>query len=124
MVSGVGCPVVEYASAFVDAGGTLLYGSDYGNPGIPLGADVDELRLMVRAGLSPREVLTNATARAGEQLGIEKIGTLQTGAPADLVAVDGDVFTDLEALEVPRLVIVRGRLVVENAGFARCRADH
>ena len=108
------CPVVEYARAFVSAGGTLLYGSDYGNPGVPLGVDVDELRLMRRAGLSPREALTNATARAGEQLGIEKLGTLQEGAPADLVAVDGDPFSDLQRLEVPRLVVVRGDVVVEN----------
>jgi imidazolonepropionase-like amidohydrolase len=115
VVSGsIRCPVLDYASAFVEAGGTLLYGSDYGNPGIPLGADVGELRLMVRAGLTPREALTNATARAGEQLRIEKVGTLQVDAPADLVAVDGDVFTDLGSLEVPRLVIVRGQFVVEN----------
>jgi imidazolonepropionase-like amidohydrolase len=69
---------------------------------------------MVRAGLSSREALTNATARAGEQLDVDKLGTLQPGAPADLVAVDGDPFSDLERLEVPRLVVVRGDVVVEN----------
>ena len=105
---------VEYARAFVDAGGTLLYGTDYGNPGIPFGVDVDELRLMVRAGLSSREAVTNATARAGEQLGLEKLGSLGEGAPADLVAVDGDPFSDLERLEVPRLVVVRRNIVVEG----------
>jgi imidazolonepropionase-like amidohydrolase len=108
------CPVVDYARAFVRAGGTLLYGTDYGNSGVPPGVDVDELRLMVRAGLSRREALRNATSRAGEQLGVEKVGTLQEGAPADLVAVDGDPFSDLERLEVPRLVVVRGDIVVDN----------
>jgi imidazolonepropionase-like amidohydrolase len=108
------CPVVAYARAFVRAGGTLLYGSDYGNPGISTGLDVNELRLMVRAGLSTTEALTNATARAGEQLGVEKLGTLTVGAPADVVGVDGNPFVDLGQLRIPSLLVVRGVLVVEG----------
>ena len=73
---------------------------------------------MVRAGLSPREALTNATARAGEQLGLEKLGTLQEGAAADLFAVNGDPFVDLDRLEVlPRLLVVRGEIIVENGSL-------
>ena len=108
------CPVVAYSRAFVRAGGALLYGSDYGNPGISTGLDVNELRLMVRAGLSTREALTNATARAGEQLGVEKLGTLTVGAPADVVGADGNPFVDLGRLGIPSLLVVRGVLVVEG----------
>ena len=111
------CPVLDYAADYVRAGGTLLYGSDSGNPGVPPGVDVEELRLMVRAGLSPQEALTNATSRAAEQLDIEGLGTLREGAPADLVAVDGNPFADLERLDVPRLLIVRGRIVVRNGAI-------
>jgi imidazolonepropionase-like amidohydrolase len=108
------CPVVSVARAFVRAGGTLLYGSDYPNEGIPTGLDVNELRLMVRAGLSTKEALTNATARAGEQLGVDKLGTLTVGAPADVVAVRGNPFVELELLSVPALLVVRGVLVIEG----------
>lgn len=115
VINGFGyCPVLDYATDFVRAGGTLLYGSDSGNPGIPPGVDVEELQLMVRAGLSTREALANATSRAAEQLAIDGAGTLQEGGPADVVAVDGDPFADLEQLDVPRLLIVRGRIVVRN----------
>jgi imidazolonepropionase-like amidohydrolase len=107
----VGCPeLLESVRAFVRARGTLLYGSDYGNPGIPTGVDVAELLLMERAGLSTLEVLVNATSRAGEQTGVEGIGRLEEGAPADLVAVRGDVRDDLAKLLEPTLVVVRGRL--------------
>jgi imidazolonepropionase-like amidohydrolase len=109
-----GCSTAAYARAFVDAGGTLLYGSDYPNSPIPPGVDVDELRLMAAAGLTSLEVLTNATARAGEQLRIAKLGTLQEGAPADLVGVSGNPLADLEALKLPELVVVRGVVVVDG----------
>jgi hypothetical protein len=42
-----------------------LCGSDVGNPGTPLGIDLDELRLLRRAGLSSEEVRA-ATSRAGD----------------------------------------------------------
>ena len=69
---------------------------------------------MVDAGLSPLQVLTIATARAGEQLGIEGLGTLAEGASADVVGVEGDPFTDLDRVAVPDLIVVRGRVVVED----------
>jgi imidazolonepropionase-like amidohydrolase len=109
-----GCSTGGYARAFVSAGGTLLYGADYPNGPVPPGVDVEELQLMVAAGLTPLEVLTNATARAGEQLSIEKLGTLQVGAPADIVGVSGDPVADLDVLKVPELVVVRGVVVIDR----------
>ena len=107
------------ARAFVRAGGTLLYGSDYGNPGIPTGVDREELRLMSRAGLSPLDVLRNATSRAGRVLGLSNVGRLRAGASADLVVVDGDVLRDVERVgTVPRLLLVRGSAVVDGTRFS------
>ena len=106
------CPdAVANARIFVGAGGTLLYGSDMGNPGIPLDLDVDELLLMRDAGLSPVEVLRAATSAGGAELGRPRLGRLAPGSPADLWAVRGNAATDLGRLSHPVLAIVRGALV-------------
>lgn len=101
------------ARAFVGAGGKLLYGSDFGNPGIPPRIDVEELRLMAYVGLSRVEALRTATSEAGRQLGLAPLGTLAAGAPADIVAVRGDPLRDLGTLEQPLLVVAGGRVVHE-----------
>lgn len=108
------CDAVTPARRFLRAGGELLYGSDAGNPGIPFGIDIAELELMMQAGLSLEEVLTAATSRAGEQLGIPGLGSMSTGAPADLIAVRGDLRTDLHALEDPLLVMADGEVVIDE----------
>jgi imidazolonepropionase-like amidohydrolase len=106
-----GCAYV--ASRFVEFGGTLLYGSDVGNPGIPVGIDVVELRLMEQAGLTREDVLRAATSRAGEQIGLSPLGTLTEGAPADVIGVRGDARDFRTDLAAPLLVISRGRVAVE-----------
>jgi imidazolonepropionase-like amidohydrolase len=106
------CPDgVADARIFVAAGGTLLYGSDMGNPGIPLGVDVGELLLMQRAGLAPTDVLAAATARAGNELGRPRLGRLVPGASADVWAVTGDATRDLLRLAHPRLAVIRGAVI-------------
>lgn len=109
-----GCTVaLENARTFVAAGGTLLYGSDYGNPGIPTGLDIAELELLHEAGLSLLEVLAAATSRAGDVTGVEGAGRLLARSPADVVAIAGDPTRDLAALsEPPLLLVVRGQIVV------------
>jgi imidazolonepropionase-like amidohydrolase len=109
------CPdPVPQATRFVALGGRLLYGSDLGNPGIPYGIDVDELRLLGRAGLTPEEVLAAATSRAGEQIELDPLGTLAERAPADVIAVPGDARLLEDDLATPLLVIRGGRIVVES----------
>jgi imidazolonepropionase-like amidohydrolase len=103
------------ARAFVAAGGTLLYGSDFGVPGIPLGAVVEELRLMRQAGLSGLDVLRAATSRAGAVLPVANAGRLRPGAPADLAVVSGDATRDLSRLgTIPRFLVVRGQIVIDG----------
>ena len=107
------------ARASVRAGGTLLYGSDFGNPGIPQGVDREELHLMGRAGLSALDVLRNATSRAGRVLGLSNVGRLKPGAPADLLVVDGDVLRDVDRVgAVPKLLLIRGAAVVDGTRFS------
>jgi imidazolonepropionase-like amidohydrolase len=103
---------VPDAARFVALGGRLLYGTD-----VPLvrveGIDVEELRLMRRAGLEPEEVLAAATSRAGEQLGLAPLGTLAERAPADVIAVRGDARELRDDLTEPLLVVRGGRIVVD-----------
>jgi imidazolonepropionase-like amidohydrolase len=108
-----GCDAVT--ARFVELGGRLLYGTDIGNRGIPLGIDVLELRLMRDAGLTPLEVLAAATAEAGKVLALAPLGSLVAGAPADVIAVRGDARRFRDDFGSPVLVVSAGRIVAEPA---------
>jgi imidazolonepropionase-like amidohydrolase len=107
------CPAkLENARAFTAAGGRLLYGTDYPvRQSIPPGIDVDELRLLGAAGLTRLQTLAAATSEAGRALGAAPQGSLVRGAPADLFAVRGNPFNDLNALRRPLLAIAGGKRV-------------
>lgn len=103
------CPgLLDNAADFVRAGGSLLYGSDYGVPGIPAGVDVTELELLAESGLGAAGALRAATSEAAKSLPITGLGRLAEGNPADLVVVDGDPTRDLDVLSKPLLVLRGG----------------
>ncbi|MBD0328481.1 MAG: amidohydrolase family protein [Thermoleophilia bacterium] len=101
---------VRDAARFVELGGTLLYGSDVPNVRVT-GIDAEELRLLREAGLTPEAVLSAGTSRAGEQVGLDPLGTLTAGAPADVIAVRGDARALRDDLARPLLVVAGGRIV-------------
>ena len=70
--------------------------------------------MMQLAKLSSLEVLHTATAKAGQHLNIPLLGTLQNGAPADLIAVKGDAMHNFKPLEYPDLVISGGKIIVNH----------
>ena len=72
-----------------EAGVRIAMGTDCGVG--PHGTNLDELELMVEAGLSPLEALHATTGSAAELLDVAgDRGTLRPGLRADLVQVDGD----------------------------------
>jgi imidazolonepropionase-like amidohydrolase len=86
---------------FRAAGGEVVYGTDLGNGPIPPGIHVREALLLHEAvRMTPEEVLIAMTA-----------ARLEPGAPADLVALDGDPLERIEALGELRLVVRAGRVV-------------
>ncbi|GAA4495723.1 amidohydrolase family protein [Actinoallomurus oryzae] len=77
------------------AGVPILAGSDanyhFGARGMAHGVSLHgELRLLVRAGLTPTEALRAATSVPATTFGLEDRGRITPGARADLLLVDGD----------------------------------
>lgn len=109
--------VLANAREFVARGGTLLYGTDMAHTELPWGINARELELMLHAAqgkLSAEAVLSAATERAGEHLGMAPLGQVAPGAPADLVAVRGNPLHVFKRLEYPELVISGGRIIVDD----------
>ena len=69
-----------------------------------------ELRLFVRAGLSPDEALAISTGASAEALGVPELGLLRPGAPAEMLLFAEDPTADLAALETLLGVVRDGRL--------------
>ncbi len=69
---------------------------------------------MVAWGMTPWDALRTATTAAAELLGPQKdgrLGCLDAGCVADLVAVKGDPLTDIKVTEKTVAVISRGKVV-------------
>lgn len=97
---------------FSAAGGILALGDDYGNPGVEPGMPMAEIRHWIAAGLTPMQVIEAATRGGALVCGLEgEIGVIRPGAVADLLAVDGDPLSDIEALARPALALRAGVIV-------------
>ncbi|PPD23031.1 MAG: amidohydrolase [Methylobacter sp.] len=110
------CPGISgNASRWAALGGELLYGAEIAHPDIPWGIDAQELFYMMRlADMTLVEVLRSATSKAGSLLGIPLLGTLATGAPADIIAVKGSLNKAVKKLEYPDFVMSGGKRVVNS----------
>ncbi|MDD4906883.1 MAG: amidohydrolase family protein, partial [Methylobacter tundripaludum] len=103
------------ARAFAALGGELLYGAEIAHPDIPWGIDAQELMAMMHlANMQPIEALRSATSKSGRYLNSPLLGTLQPGAPADMIAVQGDPVHAFKILEYPDLVMSGGKVVLNN----------
>jgi len=107
----------------VEQGVQLVSGSD---AGVSFNAFTDypgDLILTVEGiGLSPVYVLKSATSVAAEALGRCDLGVIASGKAADLLAVQGHPLHDIRALNAPRLVVSRGRVVVCTTGAGNAGA--
>jgi imidazolonepropionase-like amidohydrolase len=85
----------------------------------PHGQNAKEFKLMVDLGMSPIDALKSATANDAELLGIaQKVGTLEKGKLADVIAVPGDPTTDITATERVSFVMKEGRIIRQGPSGA------
>jgi len=96
-----------------ESGVTMLVGTDSGIPGnFHTDSTWRELAKFVELGMSPSEAIMSATRWPGRFLGLEhELGTLEPGALADVIAVRGDVLSEIGLLKEVDVVIKGGRRV-------------
>jgi imidazolonepropionase-like amidohydrolase len=93
--------------AAFEAGVPVFAGTDAGG-GIAHGRVADEVRALHAAGLPADEALAAGSWRARAWLGLPCI---EEGAPADVVVYDADPRADLDTLQRPQRMILRGNVV-------------
>jgi len=100
-------------SAAVSAGVRIAMGTDSGVTAH--GRNLEELALMEGTGLSPERVLLSATLEAARLLGIDdRVGALEPGKLADIVAVSGDPL-DLAAIpNAVQVVVAQGKIARDS----------
>jgi imidazolonepropionase-like amidohydrolase len=82
----------------------------------PHGQNAKEFKLMVDLGMKPIDALKSATANDAELLGIgQKVGTLEKGKLADVIAVPGDPTVDITATERVSLVMKEGKIIRQGS---------
>jgi imidazolonepropionase-like amidohydrolase len=78
----------------------------------PHGQNAKEFKLMVDLGMSPVDALKSATVNDAELLGIaQKVGTLEKGKLADIIAMAGDPTADITATERVLFVMKEGKII-------------
>src|SRR5215813_6948863 len=78
----------------------------------PHGQNAKEFKLMVDLGMKPIDALKSATVNDAELFGIaQKVGTLEKGKLADVVAIPGDPTADITATERVSFVMKEGKVI-------------
>jgi imidazolonepropionase-like amidohydrolase len=101
--------------AALRVGVPIALGTDSGV--FPHGMNGMEFGLMTDAGMSPSAALRAGTREAAKLLGVDaEVGTLEAGKVADIVAVPGNVLSDIHATEHPVFVMHLGKVIVQKSG--------
>ncbi len=83
----------------------------------PHGLNAHEFAVMVKLGLTPLQAIQAATVNAADLLGWPgKVGSLEPGAWADIIAVEGNPLEDVTTLEHVKFVMKGGEMVRNEFG--------
>lgn len=95
------------------SGVKIAFGTNVGP--FPHGTQAKEFEYMVRFGMTPGQALRSATLVAAELMDWQdRVGSLDRGKFADVIAVSGDPLRDITELERVKFVM-KGGVVVKNA---------
>ena len=99
--------------ALFDAGVPIALGTDAGMPGTPHGVStLQEMELLVKAGLTPTQALVAGTATSARIMRIDgDRGTIAVGKRADIVLIDGQPWQNIADVHKISHVFIDGRLV-------------
>jgi imidazolonepropionase-like amidohydrolase len=83
----------------------------------PHGLNAHEFAVLVKLGLTPLQSIQAATINAADLLGwSDRIGAVEPGKWADIIAVDGDPLQDVTTLERVKFVMKGGEVVKNEYG--------
>jgi len=100
----------------------LIAGSDAGVFGIVPGRSLAlELELLVEAGMTTYDALNSATRLSAETLGFNNAGRIEQGYKANLVLLNQNPLININAVENPTAVIIKGHLL-DQAGLRDMKA--
>lgn len=93
-----------------EAGVKVAFGTDAAV--YPHGLNAHEFAVYVRLGMTPIQAIRTATLNAADLLGwSDKVGSIEAGKWADIVAVDGDPISDITTLQQVKFVMKGGEVV-------------
>jgi imidazolonepropionase-like amidohydrolase len=105
-VSQVAHKNIEHA---IRSGVKIAFGTDAAV--YPHGLNAHEFAVYVKMGMTPLEAIRTATVNAADLLGwSDRVGTVEPGKFADLIAVDGDPAKDVTTLQNVRFVMKGGKV--------------
>lgn len=97
------------------AGVKIAFGTDAGV--YPHGWNAKQFAFMVKFGLTPMQAIQAATVNAADLIGwSDKVGAIEPGKIADIIAVQGDPLTDVTVLEHVGFVMKGGAVVKNDYG--------
>ena len=87
----------------------IAFGTDTGVS--PHGENAHEFELMVEGGMPPLEAILTATRNAAQLLKIDdRLGTLEVGKLADVVAVEGNPLEEISVMKQVVFVMKEGQI--------------
>jgi imidazolonepropionase-like amidohydrolase len=93
-----------------EAGVKIGFGTDAAV--YPHGLNAHEFAVYVKLGMTPLQAIQTATINDADLLGwSDKVGTIEPGKFADIIAVDGDPLADVTTLERVKFVMKGGEVV-------------
>lgn len=95
-----------------NAGVKIAFGTDAAV--YPHGLNAHEFAVYVQIGMTPLQAIQTATVNAADLLGWPKVGSMEAGNFADIIAVNGDPLKDVTLLQSPVMVMKGGTVYVQK----------